>query len=151
MILEFVKRGRPAARIPVTTEVKAKLCEHIVALDPYNPIDKQEVEIVIKKLETKEEYDFERDRPGAVYKEQFDHAVDERKIRLEMNLMIEKNNKRLGNLRDFIHFIDTEKINLQDKVQEMSRKLEKVRDREEKLKFNFEVIVYLRQGQVEVP
>jgi len=54
------------------------MMSHIVELDPYNPIDKLLVKEKISELETEEIYDFERDKPGEVVREQFERIVYER-------------------------------------------------------------------------
>jgi len=54
-------------------------------------------------------------------------------------------------LKEFIAYLDNEKLDVKQKFDESEIKLKKVQERSEKLKFNFEVIVYLKQGQVEIP
>ena len=48
----------------MTLEERVKLHSHIVELDPFSTIDKLAVSEVIKKMEQKEYYEYERDRPG---------------------------------------------------------------------------------------
>lgn len=63
----------------------------------------------------------------------------------------EANNKRLSNLKDFIKFYEATVVSLQEQLEEVSNKERKALVRIEKLKYNFEVIIYLKQGQVEIP
>ncbi len=119
---------------------------HIITLDPYSGIDNALVKEVIKKMEQKEVYDYDRDRPGIVVKEQFDEIVRQRYERIKMDKTKEANNKRLTNLKDFIKFVESEVNTLQDKESELQTKERKTMTRVEKLKYNFEVIIYLKQG-----
>ena len=45
-------------------EQRNQLKAHVVDLDPFSGIDQQAVNEIIKKMEQKEIYDYERDRPG---------------------------------------------------------------------------------------
>lgn len=127
--------------------------EDIVSLDPCFEIDTAEVDSVIKTKQKEEQYDFERDRNlfGEVLQEQFEKMVDERMIRMRANQIMENNNKRLGQLSAFISHLENKKMTLLDENNTLQLKAQKAEDRNEKLKFNFEVIVYMKQGQVEVP
>lgn len=68
-----------------------------------------------------------------------------------MKIIETKNQERLGYLRDFIMFLEREKKDIVEKFENTQMRFKKSVDRQEKLKFNFEVICYLKQGQVEVP
>jgi len=68
-----------------------------------------------------------------------------------MDKIREQNNTRLTNLKHFTTFLEDGKNAVQDTFDEVYTRKLKVTDREEKLKYNFEVVVYLKQGQVEVP
>ena len=68
-----------------------------------------------------------------------------------MKQMEEKNKERLGHLRAFIEKLEKDKKELVEKFEESQMRFKKTNDRQEKLKFNFEVMVFLKQGQVEVP
>lgn len=126
---------------------------HVVATDPYSEIDHTEVDTLVKVMQLEEAYDFDKDHVGfgEVLREQFDKIVDERHLRVRMNKILEESNKRLGHLRDFIGHLEGEKKAIADKFEGAQVKCRKTAEREEKLKFNFEVVVYLKQGQVEVP
>lgn len=68
-----------------------------------------------------------------------------------MKQLEQKNQERLGHLRDFILNLERQKKELVEKFEDTQMRFKKSTDRQEKLKFNFEVIVFLKQGQVEVP
>lgn len=103
-------------------------------------------------MEQKEIYDYDRDRPGpSIVQEQFDKIVEERNKRIKMDKTKETNNKRLQNLKDFIKWYDSSVNELDDQLKIVSTKQRKTMTRIEKLKYNFEVIIYLKQGQVEIP
>jgi len=77
--------------------------------------------------------------------------VEQRNIRLRMDKQKESANKRLTNLKDFIKWYESNVTSLQESVDTVGNKERKTLSRIEKLKYNFEVIIYLKQGQVEVP
>jgi hypothetical protein len=58
----------------------------------------------------------------------------------------EANNKRLNNLKEFIKFYDADVNTLTDQLKIVTKKEKKTQVRIEKLKYNFELIVYLKQG-----
>ena len=126
---------------------------HIVDTDPFSEIDHAEVDAQIKQMQLEEEYNYEKDHVGfgEVLREQFDKIVDERHLRIRMNKILEESTKRLGHLREFIAHLEGEKKEIADKFEATQVKCRKTAERDEKLKFNFEVVVYLKQGQVEVP
>lgn len=68
-----------------------------------------------------------------------------------MDKQKESANKRLTNLKDFIKWYESNVTSLQESVDTVGNKERKTLSRIEKLKYNFEVIIYLKQGQVEVP
>lgn len=68
-----------------------------------------------------------------------------------MDKQKEAANKRLQNLKDFIKWYDENVRTLNDQLQVVQNKERKTLSRIEKLKYNFEVIIYLKQGQVEIP
>ena len=126
---------------------------HIVPVDPCKEIDEAEVDKVIKKMQLEEEYVYERDHVGfgEVLREQFNKIVNERYLRIRLNKKLSDGQERLGFLRDFIAHLESEKKEIQDKNDSASIKCRKTAERDEKLKFNFEVVCYMKQGQVEVP
>jgi len=102
-------------------------------------------------LESAEIYDYERDKPGEVVRDQFEKIVNYRHERIKINKSNEANNKRLKNLRDFIGFMENEAKEAGGKSEALDVRSRKCGARLEKMKFNFEVIIYLKQGQVEIP
>ncbi len=68
-------------------------------LDPFSGIDLLAVNEIIKKMEQKEVYDYERDRPGpSIVQEQFDKIVDERFRRVKMEKRKGEEKRSLENL-----------------------------------------------------
>lgn len=72
-------------------------------------------------------------------------------MRIKMKAVEAKNHDRLSNLRDFIMYLENEKKDIIEKYEDVQRRFSKAVDRQEKLKFNFEVVTYLKQGKNEVP
>lgn len=72
-------------------------------------------------------------------------------MRIKMKAVEAKNHDRLSNLRDFIMYLENEKKGIIEKYEDVQRRFSKAVDRQEKLKFNFEVVIYLKQGKNEVP
>ena len=122
-------------------------------LDPYSDIDLKAVDKVIEEKQKQEIYDFERDRHmfPEIMPPQFEKIAHERQVRIIMKGLEQKNQERLGHLRDFILNLERQKKELVEKFEDTQMRFKKSCDRQEKLKFNFEVIVFLKQGQVEVP
>ena len=152
-ILGFIRAGKAACRKQVGEDRREAMRAHIVATDPYADLDGNEVEALVKVMAMEEEYSYEKDHVGfgEVPPELFAKIVDERHLRVRMNKILEESNKRLGHLRDFIGHLEGEKKAIQDGFEACQVKCRKTAERDEKLKFNFEVVVYLKQGQVEVP
>jgi hypothetical protein len=128
----------------VPADKKTQMMTHLVYLDPYNPIDKLLVKDKIAELESEEVYDFERDKPGEVVREQFEKIVYERHERIKINKNQESSHKRLKSLKDFIGHLDNESKEICAKEEAMSIRSRKSNARVEKMKFNFEVIIYLK-------
>ena len=124
---------------------------HIVSLDPFGSIDHALVKEIWKKMEQKEVYDYSRDRPGEIVREQFDEIVRQRYERIKIDKIKETNNKRLTNMKEFLKHLEVEVTDLNEKQEVLGNKERKTQSRVEKLRYNFEVIIYLKQGQVEVP
>jgi hypothetical protein len=58
----------------------------------------------------------------------------------------EANEKRLQNLKDFIKFFEQSVNEIAEQLKVVTNKERKTLIRIEKLKYNFEVIIYLKQG-----
>jgi len=115
--VEFISKGKPQCRVQVPLEQRTQMHSHIVDLDPFSTIDRLAVAETIKKMEQKEIYDFERDRPGpSIVQEQFNKIVEQRNIRLRMDKQKEAANKRLQNLKDFIKWYDENVRQLNDQL-----------------------------------
>lgn len=143
--VEFISKGKPQCRVQVPVEQRLQMKSHIVELDPFATIDFVAVSDMIKKMEQKEIYDYDRDRPGpSIVKEQFDKIVEQRNIRLKMDKQKEASNKRLTNLKEFIKWYESNVIQLQEQLELVANKERKTISRIEKLKYNFEVIIYLK-------
>ncbi len=91
------------------------MTRHIEVLDPFSGIDHQMVKEKIKILELKEVYDYDRDRPGIVVREQFDEIVRQRYERIKIDKTKEVNNKRLNNLKDFVKYLEVDVNQLLEK------------------------------------
>lgn len=77
--------------------------------------------------------------------------MPERYKRIQLEKSKDANNKRLNQLKDHLHYLRSDLNVLQDDFNVLDQKCTKIEDRAAKLRFNFEVIIYLKQGQVEVP
>merc|ERR1719272_2480707 len=77
--------------------------------------------------------------------------MGQREIRIQLEKTRDTNNKRLNQLKDHLNYLRGDLNGLTDEFNIVDSKCKKIEDRASKLKFNFEVIVYLKQGQVEVP
>ena len=124
--------------------------KHVIALDPFCEIDKIEVKKSIDEKQTVENYVFELHKPGECNEQQFDRCVEERKYRVILQKHAVENNKRLGHLKDYKNHLEEINNQLREKKDLAGQEMLKWLEHAEKLKFNFEVIVYMRQGQVEI-
>lgn len=118
----FLRSGKPQARVQVLPEQRAQMTTHIVALDPFSTIDHSLVKEIWKKMEQKEVYDYSRDRPGEIVREQFDEIVRQRQERIKIDKIKETNNKRLGNIKEFLKHLDTDVSQLNDKQEVLGTK-----------------------------
>lgn len=151
-IKEFIKKGKAAALVKLKDTEKAKMGAHIKHLDPYNFIDKLDIEDLITDIEVREEYKYELHRPAeGVSEDQFDYCVQERQERIKLNEIAKKNNVRLGHLKEYKDFLEEIKNKLYERKEISHQEELKWIEHETKLKFNYEVIIYMRQGQVEIP
>lgn len=118
----------------------------IVNLDPYKELDTEKVAGEIKIMEEEEKYVIERDKPTDISSEVFASYMPERYKRIQLEKHKETNNKRLNQLKDHLHYLRSDLNTLQDEFNVLDQKCNKIEDRAAKLRFNFEVIVYLKQG-----
>ena len=68
-----------------------------------------------------------------------------------MNKDKEKVETQMKHLQTHINYLEENYRELEDNVETQSVAQRKALERIEKIKFNFEMIVYLKQGQIEVP
>lgn len=123
----------------------------MVQLDPYSYLESMEVAKQIDEDQTVENYIFELHKPGDCNEEQFDHCVELRQLRVAMNKESDIKKKRLSNLSDYRNFLEEIKLRLGEKKEFSISEEAKWLEHAKKLKFNYEVIIYIRQGQVEIP
>jgi len=123
----------------------------MVENDPFKDLDTDKVNAEIKLMEEEEKYVIERDCPTDISHQVFASYMPERYKRIQLEKTKDANNKRLNQLKDHLHHLRSDLNVLQDEFNILDQKCTKIEDRSAKLRFNFEVIVYLKQGQVEVP
>ena len=83
-ILNFVKNGRskkPIGGIVEPSQREQELMAKVIAIDPFNSIDKEKIKVILKEEEEKEVYNFEKDNIG-LSEEEFDKLVEERYRRI---------------------------------------------------------------------
>jgi len=150
-VMDFVVKGFGKARVQVSEERRQDLMKGIVDLDPFSFIDKDKVNAGIKVEEEEEKYVLDRDCPTDITPPEFQKYMGQREIRIQLEKTRDTNNKRLNQLKDHLNYLRGDLNGLTDEFNIVDSKCKKIEDRASKLKFNFEVIVYLKQGQVEVP
>jgi hypothetical protein len=150
-VLLFIQEGFARAKVAVTQDKRDQMMDGIVALDPFSQIDTDAVRAKIAVMEEDEVYDVKRDCPADVDEEDFKKYFPERYVRIQYEKTKATNNKRLKQLNDHLTYLRGEKDGLQEEFDLIDQKCQKIEDRASKLRFNFEVIIYLKQGQVEVP
>jgi hypothetical protein len=150
-VLLFIQEGFPRAKVQVSQDKKDQMMEGIIALDPFAQIDTDAVKGKIAVMEEAEVYDVKRDCPADVDEEDFKKYYPEREVRIGYEKTKADCNKRLKQLNDHLTYLRGDKDGLQEEFDLIEQKCQKIEDRASKLRFNFEVIIYLKQGQVEVP
>lgn len=143
-IKEFIKKGKAQARVTLSEVQKAERTRHIVHLDPYAYLELGEIMKQINEEESEEKYHFELHKPGECNEEQFDRCVEMRKVRIEMNKEMALKQQRLSNLRDYKNFLEEIKNKLGEKKEFTISEELKWLEHSKKLKFNYEVIIYIR-------
>eukprot|EP00347_Sterkiella_histriomuscorum_P023011 403336298 len=153
-ILNFVRQGRskkPGVGQGEPSSREQELLSKVVDLDPFSAIDKEKVKQVLKDEEEKETYVFEKDNVAGLNEEDFDKLVQERYNRIEMEKDKNRLSTQIQQLKDHVNFLELLRNDNNEKYQHSYAAQKKASDRVEKLKYNYEMIVYLKQGQVEVP
>jgi len=128
-----------------------ELSVNLVILDPFSKADRSRIKEIVKEEEEKEYYDFEKDNFAGMTKEDFDKLIYEREVRIEMNKRKESLEKQIASLQEYIDFLEEEYNTVEENYQQQVIGQKKASDRINKIRYNFETVVYLKQGQVEVP
>jgi len=116
----------------------------IVEIDPFSQLDKDRINAAIKIEEEEEKYVLDRDCPTDITQTEFQKYMPERYTRIQLEKTRDVNNKRLNQLKDHLNYLRGDLNSLQDEFNIVDSKCKKIEDRASKLKFNFEVIVYLK-------
>ena len=152
-IMSFVRAGR-AKKTAQPGEVNPRekeLARGIVDLDPFSGVDMDRVKELLKEEDEREQYDFERDNVAQLSEEAFERLVQERYSRAEMDKDKEKLQNQITQLQEHINYLEEQYREVEEQHEGQVVAQKKAADRIQKIRFNFETIVYLKQGQVEVP
>lgn len=152
-ILNFVKTGK-AKKAAIPGEInprEVELSKNIIDIDPFSGIDKNRVKEILKEEEELEQYDFEKDNVAGLEEDQFERLVQERHNRAEMEKGKSKLQSEIEQLQSHINFLEDNYKEIEDQFEGQVIAQKKAADRIQKIKYNFETIVYLKQGLVEVP
>jgi len=123
----------------------------VVGADPFSLFDKEKVKQLLKEEDEKEVYSYEKDNIGGLGEEDFEKLVQERMLRIQFEKEKQKCTQLLQKIKDHQGYLESLKGEIEQKYQSAFTAHKKTSDRVQKLKYNYEVIVYLKQGQVEVP
>lgn len=149
-ILNFVRQGRskkPAqGQQAEVSSREQELMTRVVELDPFCSIDKDKIKVQIKEEEEKEIYLFEKDNVAGLSEEDFDKLVQERYNRVEMEKDRTKLQNQIQQLKDHVAFLESLRNDTNDKYQQTFAAQKKASERVEKLKYNYEIVMYLKQG-----
>jgi hypothetical protein len=152
-LLNFVRQGgkkKPAvAGEPSPRE--QELLQRVVAADPFSAFDKEKVKAALKEEDEKEVYNYDRDNVGGLSEEDFEKLVQERYIRIQYEKEKAKCAALLQKIKGHQGFLEQLKAETEGRYQAAFASHAKTAERAHKLKYNFEVLVYMKQGQVEVP
>jgi cilia- and flagella-associated protein 43 len=157
-ILSFIRNGGKSANKALAfganqeKNVKEQeMLAQISELDPYGVIDANIIKKRFLDENAKEHYSYERDNIQGLSPEEFDTLVEERMNRIEMNKQKDEMEQEINQIRDHKNFCEINAGELEKAFEEIKQCHEDLVKRMIKLKYNFEVIIYLLQGQVEVP
>lgn len=148
-ILNFVRQGRskkPALPQGEPSAREQELLAKVVDLDPFANIDKDRIKHIIKEEDEKEIYVFEKDNVAGLGEEDFDKLVQERYNRIEMEKDRTKLQTQIQQLKDHVQFLEHLRNDNNEKYQHSFAAHKKASDRVEKLKYNYEIVVYMKQG-----
>lgn len=152
-IVAFVKNGK-GKRTTLSEEMqrkKAQLMEVVVELDPFSVVDKNQITKQIQDEDEVEQFDYEKDNVGNLNPDDFDKLVQEREARVQMNKDKEKLEKQIKMMQDHINFHEDNFREIEDNYETQLQARKKALDRINKIRYNFELVVYMKQGQIEVP
>ena len=158
-ILNFVKNGGKSANRAQTfganqegSAREQELMSQLWELDPYIIVDSNAVKKMIAEENAKEHYSFEKDKiQGVNTPEEFEVVVQERMNRIEMNKQREKMEEEINHIKEHKTFCEFNATELEEAYAEIKESHTEIVNRMVKLKYNFELVVYLLQGQIEVP
>uniref|UniRef100_A0A7S3NRD1 Uncharacterized protein n=1 Tax=Euplotes crassus TaxID=5936 RepID=A0A7S3NRD1_EUPCR len=156
-ILAFVRNGGKAANRArgfrgqteentLEQEALALLCK----LDPYIIVDENAVKAKFEQENVKEEYSYDRDKIVNLTPGEFDTLVQERENRNKIDKERKGMEQEIANLSAHKEFCEINANDLEEAYEDIKASHTEIESRMEKLKYNFEAVVYMLQGQVEV-
>lgn len=147
-ILGFVRAGKTkkAPQQGEVNQLEQELSQGIVDLDPFNAVDMSRVKEILKEKDDREQYDYERDNVAGLSEEDFERLVQERYSRAEMDKDKEKIQNQITQLNQHINFLEEKYREVEEQYDGQVNAQQKAADRIQKIRFNFEAIVYLKQG-----
>jgi len=147
-ILNFVKNGKGKKERPhgEMSEKEKELCKHIVDLDPFAGIDREHIKKQIKDDDEREMFDHEKDNVAGLTEDEFERLIQERYSRVDMNKDKEKVENQMKQLQNHINYLEESYREIEDNQEAQTIAQKKALDRIQKIKYNFEMIVYLKQG-----
>jgi hypothetical protein len=129
-----------------------ELMSKVVELDPYSGLDKGRIKEILKEEDEREEYNYEKDNQiTGLGEEDFGRLVQERYTRAEMDKDKQKLQNQIQQLQDHISYLETQYQEVEEQHEGQVVAQKKAADRIQKIRYNFEAIVYIKQGWVEVP
>jgi len=156
-ILSFVKNGGKSANkaqgFGATQEKSSKEQEALAQLwefDPYSIVDSNEIKKKFIEENKKENYSYERDNIQNLSPEEFELLVEERMHRIEMDKQRKEMEEEIGHINAHKEFCEINSNELDEAFEDIKSSHIEIENRMVKLKYNFESVVFLLQGQVEV-
>ena len=150
--MAFVRQGKSKKpTIPGEINVREQeLLKNIVELDPFSVIDKSGIKEILKEEDERENYT-RADKIGELNDEDWDKLVNQRQIRVLMDKDKTSLQNKIKQVQEHMNYLETEYNDIDEQYEAQTVAQKKAAQRIEKIRFNFEVIVYLKQGWVEVP
>mmetsp|Transcript_23312 Transcript_23312/g.22930 ORF Transcript_23312/g.22930 Transcript_23312/m.22930 type:complete len:325 (-) Transcript_23312:756-1730(-) len=147
LILGFVKSGGRSKKLQGGGEISQKeqeLLSKVVELDPFSSVDKDMIKQSLKEEEDIETYSYEKDNLGGLSEPDFDLLVQERHVRIKIEKDRVSFATEIQQLKDYISFLENKRNDVNDRYQGAFAAHKKATDRVEKLKYNYEVVIYLK-------